>query len=95
MVDGGEVAEVFHEDAALHHVGQREAGGGENGGQVLQHLVGLGRDVAGHELAGSIKGNLPGHVHGVARLHGLRVGTNGGRSLVGENNLVGHICGVG
>lgn len=92
FVEDGEVGEVGQVGVEFDDVAQCAASGLGDGLQVFKDLTGFGAEVAvadnGH--GGGIEGDLPTHVNGVARAHGLAVCADGGRGFVGVDDGFGH-----
>ncbi len=59
-VHGGEVGHVLEEDGGFDDVGEVQAGGGEDGLEVLEDAGGLGFDAAGDEARRWLGRGLPG-----------------------------------
>ena len=88
LVHGGEVAHVLQEHRGLHHAGHGGAGRLEDRRQVSQNQVRLLGDVAVPKLHGlGIQGDLTGTEDETAHHHGLGIGPDGGRCVVGLGKL--------
>src|ERR1700733_9159551 len=88
LVDRGEVAHVDQEDRRLHHVGEREAGGGEHCGDVRHDAARLLGGIALDELLRErVEPDLARREHVRARRDGLRVGPDRGRRRGGVDRL--------
>ena len=83
-VHGGEIGHVHQEDGRLHHAGELEPLGLENGADVLEHPLGLLRDAAVHQLAGGgIEADLAGGEEQPVGADGLAVRPDGARARSG------------
>src|SRR5262245_11581456 len=84
-VDGGKVGHVGEKNGGLDHVRQAQSRRCQNALEVLQALPGLGRNVAGNQLAiGGIERRLSRDKDQIAAGDRRRIGTNG-RALITVN----------
>jgi hypothetical protein len=85
------MAEVGEEHAQLYHAGQRAAAGAGDRREILEYLVDFVLDGGIHQgHAVWVERNLTRAIHRVADLYRLRIGADGGGSIVGMNDLAGH-----
>src|ERR1035441_1814465 len=88
FVHGGEVSQVFQEDGAAENLLHANARSLQNGGEILEHAVGLGAYVSGYDLlSGGINGHLSGCENQALGSNGLRVGSDGLRGLGGRDHF--------
>src|ERR1035441_8224414 len=88
FVHGGEICHVLEEDGAAQNLLQAAARGLQNGGEVLEHAVGLRAYIAGDDLrGGGIDRDLSGSKDQPRGSNGLRVRPNGLRSLLGGDHF--------
>jgi len=66
-----------------------EAGGGEDGDEVLQRAAGLGFDAFGERAGGGIEAELAGNEEQSVFRNRLGVGADGGGGLVGLDDVHG------
>ena len=87
LVHLGEVVDVRQKHGGFYHVGQGHALLGQNGLDVLQRLGRLGGDALGEGAGGGVQRQLAGNVNGFTGGNALRVGADGGGSLIGSKYL--------
>ena len=79
-VDGihrAEIGDVLEEDRRLGDIGILQAGGRQDGADVLERLAGLRLDAFGHLSVGRVDGELSGHVERAIEFNGLGIGADG------------------
>src|SRR5690606_21342730 len=89
LVDGvelGEVAEVGDEDGRLHHPVEARSGLGEDGGEVVEDLLGLRLDALG-QVALEVERDLARGEEEAVDLDGVDVGADGGGGAGGVDGL--------
>src|SRR6185312_10269724 len=92
VVERGEIGQVEQEDRRFDDVLPAGARGGEHGGEILHHAVGLLRDVAVQELAaGGVERDLSGGEQQLAGAHALRVRADGGGCVRRRDGREGHV----
>src|SRR5450631_263292 len=84
FVHGHKVSHVFQEDGAAEDLVHGAARGLQDGGEILQHAVGLGAYVARDDLlGGGIDGDLSGREDQALSSDGLRVRADGLGGVLG------------
>jgi len=84
LVEGGEISHVAQKTGGFDDIAHCRTGGSQNGLQIFADAVGLLGDVLTYHASRSgIEGDLSGGEDKVVDDHGLGIGADGGRGIVG------------